>query len=151
LIEKSQIASSASHQRSQDEGHDRRHADERQRPRQRLQHLVRDRVREERQRDAEVTAGDVPEVREVRADQALVVVDAERDLERVQRLRVHVTLVPGHHRDRGVPRHEARDEEVQRDRRPERHDKEPKSSEDEPHLARLMPAEPTPSASGAGA
>ena len=66
------------------------------------------------------------------------VVDAERDLERVQRLRVDAAPVAGHHRERRVARHEARDEEVQRDRGPERDHEEPEPAEDESHAPRLM-------------
>jgi hypothetical protein len=122
------------------EAEDRRHPDEYERPRQRLKHVVGDGVREERQRNAQVPSEDVAEVGEVRAEQALVVVDAERDLERVQRLRVDVAAIAGHHCDGRVARHEARDQEVQRDRRPERDHEEPQSAEDEPHNPRLISA-----------
>src|SRR5205807_5174582 len=100
--------------------------------------VVTDLVGEEGERDPEPTAEDVPEVREVLAEQALVGVDAEGDLERVQRLRIDAAPVVGHHRQRRVARHEARDEEVQRDRRPEGDHEEPHPAEDEPQDPRLM-------------
>ena len=96
------------------------------RPRQRLQHHLATGVREERERDAEVAASKMlPRYVKYGREQALVGVDAEGDLERVQRLRVEVAPVAGHHRQRRVAGHEARDEEVDRDRRPERDDEEP--------------------------
>ena len=104
------------------------------------------RIREERERDPEAPAEDVAEVVEVLADEALVRLDAERDLERVQGLRVDVPVVAGHHRLGRVARHEARDEEVHRDRRPERDHEEPKPAKDEPHDPRLMLGELVPQA-----
>src|SRR5581483_1649769 len=86
----------------------------------------------------EASAAHVAEVREVGTQQALVAVDAEGDLERVQRLRTDAPAVPRHHRDGGIAGHEARDEEVQRHRRPEGDHEERQTAEYEPHRARLM-------------
>ena len=81
------------------------------------------------ERGAEVAGQDLVQVAEVLPEQALVRVDPEEDLQGVQRLRAELAVELRHHGQRGVPRHQPRQQEVEGKRRPQREDEETEAAQ----------------------
>jgi hypothetical protein len=75
---------------------------------------------------------------DVLRDQALVRVEAELRLERLEGLRGDRALELAQHRQGRVARHQPRQQEVQRDRNPQRQHKEAQAAQHEPHA--VLPA-----------
>src|ERR1700679_2419272 len=69
------------------------------------------------------------QVAEVLAEQALVRVDPEQDLQGVQGLGAELAVELRHHGQRGVSRHQPRQQEVEGKRRPQREDEETKAAQ----------------------
>ena len=81
------------------------------------------------ERGAEVAGQDLVQVAEVLREQALLRVDPEEDLQRVQRLRAELAVELRHHGQRGVSRHQPRQEEVEGQRYPQREDEETEAAQ----------------------
>src|SRR5438046_8928577 len=112
----------------------RRHSDEPQRPRQALLDDVAHRRRKEGQRCAEIAAERVAQVLEVLLKDALVVVDSERNLERLDRLWAHPSMEADGHCLPGIAGHDPRQDEVDGQGGPDGDDEEFEAPGDVAHL-----------------
>ena len=126
---------------AQHEGQQRGHADQADRPPDRAADDRADRRRVEGHRRPEVAGEHVVQVGDVLLPQARVGVDPEQDVQRLQRLRVQLPVELGHHRERGVARHQPREQEVDGQRYPQREQEEAEAAERESH-ARLLAVMP---------
>ena len=135
--------------------HERQHrgdADQAKRPPDRVADDRVHRRRVEVERRAEVAGDDLVQVVDVLHRQALVGVDPEEDLQRVERLRGEVAVELRQHGQRRVPRHQPRQQEVECQRRPEREEEEPQAAQHISHLSGSDLSRPAPTwAAGAAA
>src|SRR5262245_16983616 len=80
----------------------------------------------------------IAEVVEVLVDEALLGIDAEGDLERFQGLRADPAVEFGYQGHSRIARHQARQEEIQREARPKRSKEESEPAKGEPHGVLLI-------------